>query len=172
MGRFSPSDGAADAPDTSARKGNMGRRRRRWREPSYIWWVAIVGLLIAAVLLNAWRLALLAALVWSLYELSLNPTVCRVMTRQGFACHEPVRGRLFACSTAHQRVKTDSVWRAFGLPNPFSRPRQDPNRDTGVVVYSPAVRARLAQNDRIVVTLAVSAAVIAVLGALLGLVAH
>jgi hypothetical protein len=147
----------------------MGRRRRRWREPVYIWWVAIAGLLVAAVLLSAWRLALLALLVWSTYELALNPTVCRVMTRQGFACHEPVRGRLFACTPAHQRVKTDSVWRAFGLPNPFRRPRQDTQRDTGVVVYSPAVRARLAQNDRIMVTLAVSGAVIAIIGALIGL---
>lgn len=150
----------------------MGRRRRRWREPGYLWWIAIVGLLVAAVLLSTWRLALLGILVWSLYELSLNPTVCRVMTRQGFACHEPVRGRLYACSPAHQRVKTDSVWRAFGLPNPFSRPTdQDPNRDTGVVVYSPAVRARLAQNDRIVVTIAIAAAVIALLGAVIGLLA-
>jgi hypothetical protein len=149
----------------------MGRRRRRWREPGYLWWGAIVALLVSAILLGAWRLALLGVLVWSLYELSLNPTVCRVMTRQGFACHEPVRGRLFACSPAHQRVKTDSVWRAFGLPNPFSRPRQDPNRDTGVVVYSPAVRARLAQNDRIVVTLAVVGAVIAIFGAVIGLAA-
>ena len=147
----------------------MGRRRRRWREPGYIWWVAVVVLLAAALLFGTWRLALLALLVWSLYELSLNPTVCRVMTRQGFACHEPVRGRLFACSAAHQKVKTDSVWRAFGLPNPARRTRQDPNRDTGVVVYSPAVRARLAQNDRIMVTLAVAGAVIAMLGALLGL---
>jgi hypothetical protein len=146
----------------------MGRRRRRWREPGYIWWVAIIGLLVAAVLLGAWRLALLSLLTWSLYELSLNPTVCRVMTRQGFACHEPVRGRLFACSAAHQRVKSDAVWRAFGLPNPFNRPHEDPHRDTGVVVYSPAVRARLAQNDRIMLTLAVAGAVVAILGALLG----
>lgn len=151
----------------------MGRRRRRWREPGYIWWGAIVALLAAALLLGAWRLALFGLLLWSVYELSLNPTVCRVMTRQGFACHEPVRGRLFACSAAHQRVKTDSVWRAFGLPNPAAararRTHQDPNRDTGMVVYSPAVRARLAQNDRIMVTLAMAGAVIAILGALVGL---
>src|SRR5262249_23216239 len=126
--------------------------------------------LVAAVALGAWRLALLGVLVWSLYEFSLNPTVCRVMTRQGFACHEPVRGRLFACSAAHQRVKNDAVWRAFGLPNPFNRPTHpDPTRDTGVVVYSPAVRARLTQNDRIMLTLAVAGSAVAIIGALLGI---
>jgi hypothetical protein len=134
----------------------MGRRRRQWREPGFVWWIAIGGLLVAAVLFSAWRLALLALLVWCMYEFALIPTACRVMTRQGFACHEPVRGRLYACTSAHQRIKTDAVWRAAGLPNPFSRsaPAHDPNRDTGVVVYSPTVRARLAQNDRIMLTLA------------------
>jgi hypothetical protein len=150
----------------------MGRRRRREREPVYIWWVAIGGLVVAAVVLGAWRLALLGVLVWCLYEFSLNPTVCRVMTRQGFACHEPVRGRLYACSASHQRVKNDAVWRAFGLPNPFSRSTpHDPNRDTGVVVYSPAVRARLAQNDRIVLTAAGVASLVGIIVAVLGVVA-
>jgi hypothetical protein len=126
--------------------------------------------MVAAVLLSAWRLALLGLLAWCLYEFSLNPTVCRVMTRQGFACHKPVRGRLFACSAAHQRVKNDAVWRAAGLPNPFNRAtHHDPNRDTGVVVYSPAVRARLAQNDRIVLTLAGVGSLVAILIALIGL---
>jgi hypothetical protein len=147
----------------------MGRRRRRWREPVYIWWAMIAALMVAAVLLGVWRLALLGVLAWCLYEFSLNPTVCRVMTRQGFACHEPVRGRLFACSAAHQKVKNDAVWRAFGVPNPFSRATpHDPNRDTGVVVYSPAVRARLAQNDRIVLTVAGVASVLAILIAVVG----
>ena len=150
----------------------MGRRRRRWREPVYIWWAVIAALMVAAVLLGAWRLALLGVLAWCLYEFSLNPTVCRVMTRQGFACHEPVRGRLFACSAAHQRVKNDAVWRAFGLPNPFGRSTpHDPNRDTGVVVYSPAVRARLPQNDRIVLTVAGVGSLLAILIAVAGVLA-
>jgi hypothetical protein len=131
--------------------------------------VVIAALLVAAVLLSAWRLALLALLMWCVYEFSLNPTVCRVMTRQGFACHEPVRGRLFACSAAHQRVKNDAVWRAAGLPNPFSRSTpHDPHRDTGVVVYSPAVRARLSQNDRIILTLAAVGGLVAILVAVVG----
>lgn len=149
----------------------MGRRRRRWREPVYIWWVAIAALLVASVLLSAWRLAILALLMWSVYEFALNPTLCRVMTRQGFACHEPVRGRVYACSAAHQRVKNDAMWRAAGLPNPFARATSDnPERDTGVVVYSPAVRARLAQNDRIVLTIAGVGSLVAVLVAVVGIV--
>jgi hypothetical protein len=149
----------------------MGRRRRRWREPVYVWWVAIAALLIASVLLSAWRLALLALLMWCVYEFALNPTVCRVMTRQGFACHEPVRGRLFACSAAHQRVKNDALWHAAGLPNPFARATApDPNRDTGVVVYSPDVRARLAQSDRIILTIAGVASLVTILTAVVGIV--
>ncbi|GLY83664.1 hypothetical protein [Actinoallomurus iriomotensis] len=149
----------------------MGRRRRRWREPVYVWWVAIAALMLASVLLSAWRLALLALLMWCVYEFALNPTVCRVMTRQGFACHEPVRGRLFACSSAHQRVKNDAIWRAAGLPNPFARATpHDPNRDTGVVVYSPAVRARLAQNDRIILTIAGVVGLVVILTAVVGIV--
>ncbi|MFL5909197.1 MAG: hypothetical protein ACJ768_01295 [Gaiellaceae bacterium] len=150
----------------------MGRRRRQWREPGFVWWIAIVALLVAAVLLGTWRLALLGLLVWCMYEFSLIPTVCRVMTRQGFACPEPVRGRLYACSPAHQRVKTDAVWRAAGLPNPFNRstPAHDPERDTGVVVYSPSVRARLAQADRIMLTLAGAGTLVAIVAAVIGLV--
>lgn len=149
----------------------MGRRRRQWREPGFVWWIVIVGLLVAAVLLSTWRLALLALLVWCAYEFALNPTACRVMTRQGFACHEPVRGRLYACSSAHQQVKTDAVWRAAGLPNLFDRstPPHDPERDTGVVVYSPSVRARLAQNDRIMLTLAGAGTLVAIVAALIGI---
>jgi hypothetical protein len=150
----------------------MGRRRRRWREPVYVWWIAIAALLVAAVLLSAWRLAVLALLAWCLYEFALNPTRCRVMTRQGFACQEAVRGRLFACTPAHQRVKNDALWRAAGLANPFSRPApHDPNRDTGVVVYSPAVRARLAQNDRIILTAAGIGSLVAIVVALAGVLA-
>jgi hypothetical protein len=150
----------------------MGRRRRHWREPAFVWWIAIAALLAAAVLLGTWRLALLGLLVWCMYEFSLIPTVCRVMTRQGFACHEPVRGRLYACSPAHQRVKTDAVWRAAGLPNPFNRgaSAQDPERDTGVVVYSPSVRARLNQTDRIMLTLAGAGTLVAIVAAVIGLV--
>jgi hypothetical protein len=148
----------------------MGRRRRRVREPGYVWWIGIGVLLVAAVLLTSWRLALIALLCWCLYEFSLVPTVCRVMTRQGFACHEPIRGRLFACSAAHQQVKNDALWGAARLPNPFRRESApDPNRDTGVVVYSPSVRAKLAENDRNLLALATAGTLIALVAALVGL---
>jgi hypothetical protein len=148
----------------------MGRRRRRWREPGYVWWIAFAAACVAALLLPSWRLALFTLLVWSLYELSLIPTLCRVMTREGLSCHEPVRGRLFACSPTHQQIKNDAVWGAIGIRNPFRRaPAFDPDRDTGVVVYSPAVRARLSQNDRIILGLAALGTVVAIIGAVVGL---
>ncbi|GAA4609477.1 hypothetical protein GCM10023195_38260 [Actinoallomurus liliacearum] len=148
----------------------MGRRRRRVREPGYVWWIGIGVLLVAAVLLTSWRLALIGLLCWCLYEFSLVPTVCRVMTRQGFACHEPIRGRLFACSAAHQQVKNDALWGAVRLPNPFKRESApDPNRDTGVVVYSPSVRAKLAENDRNLLALATVGTIVALVLAVTGL---
>jgi hypothetical protein len=164
MAGFSPSE------ETSTRKEHMGRRRRRVREPGYVWWSGFGVLLVAAVLLTSWRLALIALLAWCLYEFSLVPTVCRVMTRRGFACHEPVRGRLFTCSAAHQQVKNDALWAAVRLPNPFRRESApDPNRDTGVVVYSPSVRARLAQNDRNMLALAAAGTIATIVIAILGL---
>ncbi|GAA0367262.1 hypothetical protein NE235_03215 [Actinoallomurus spadix] len=148
----------------------MGRRRRRVREPGYVWWAGIGVLLVAAVLLTSWRLALIALLCWCLYEFSLVPTACRVMTRQGFACHEPIRGRLFACSAAHQQVKNDALWATVRLPNPFKRESvPDPNRDTGVVVYSPSVRAKLAENDRNLLALAAVGTIVALVLAVAGL---
>ena len=150
----------------------MGRRRRRVREPGYVWWIGFGVLLVAAVLWSSWRLGLVALLAWCLYEFSLVPTTCRVMTRQGFACHEAIRGRLFSCTPAHQQVKNDALWGTIRLRNPFRRrdAAPDPNRDTGVVVYSPTVRARLADNDRNVLALATAGTVVAVIAAVLGLV--
>lgn len=144
----------------------MGRRRRRWREPGYVWWIAFIVLLAAALLFGSWRLALVALLAWCLYEFSLIPIVCRITTREGLACGEPARGRLFACSPEHQKLKNDALWSAVGLPNPFRRVApSDVERDTGVLVYSPGSRARLAQNDRYMLMLAVAGTVVAVVAA-------
>lgn len=148
----------------------MGRRRRRRREPEYIWWVAFGGLGVVAWFVGSWRLGLILILAWCLYEFALVPTVCRVMTRQGFACHEPVRGRLYACSSAHQQVKSDALWRLARVRNPLRRPAADPNRETGVVVYSPAVRGRLAQSDQTLLVVAGIGTVLTVVGMVVGLI--
>lgn len=137
-----------------------------------MWWGVFAAVAVGSVLLWSWRLALLGLLLWCLYEFVLVPTICRVMTRQGYACHEPVRGRLFACGDRHQRVKTDALWRLAGLRNPF-RPRGrdadgKAHRDTGVVVFSPAVRGRLAQADRMLIFLASAGTLLALAGMVTG----
>jgi hypothetical protein len=153
------------------RKGEMGRRRRRWREPGYVWWAAFTLLGVAAILTKSWRLALLGVLVWCLYEFCLIPTECRVMTRQGFSCLEPVRGRLFACGPEHQQIKNDALWLLAGLSNPFHKPAPppDPNRTTGMLVVSPRVRGRLSAGDRLVLGVASLLTLLAVVGMVAGL---
>lgn len=123
------------------------------------------------MLLKSWRLALLTLLLWCLYEFCLVPTTCRVMTRQGFTCLERVRGRLFACTAEHQHIKNDALWRLTGISNPFRKPPPppDPNRVTGVLVVSPKIRGRLAQTDRIVLTVATVATLATVVGTVVGL---
>lgn len=149
----------------------MGRRRRRWREPGYVWWAAFTLLGVAAILTKSWRLALLGVLVWCLYEFCLIPTECRVMTRQGFSCLEPVRGRLFACGPEHQQIKNDALWLLAGLSNPFHKPAPppDPNRTTGMLVVSPRVRGRLSAGDRLVLGVASLLTLLAVVGMVAGL---
>jgi hypothetical protein len=165
-----PGDSPAAERPPVQRKGTMGRRRRRWRESVLVWWGVFAALLVAAWLLWSWRVALLALLLWCLYEFVLVPTICRVTTRQGFSCREPVRGRLFACNPAHQQLKNDALWRLAGLHNPVRKKKvvPDPNRDTGVVVYSAAVRGRLAQADRAVLMLAGLGTLITIIGMLYG----
>ncbi|ACY96251.1 hypothetical protein Tcur_0656 [Thermomonospora curvata DSM 43183] len=158
-------DGGRPAP----RRSGPGRRRRPGRESALVWWAAFALLLGAAWWLRSWRLALLTLLLWCGYEFLLVPTICRVSTRQGFSCREPVRGRLFACTPAHQEVKTDALWRLVGLSNPFRKKRApDPNRTTGKVVFSPKVRGRLAQADRAVILLACAGTLVTVVGMVYG----
>ncbi|WP_233510948.1 hypothetical protein [Actinomadura craniellae] len=148
----------------------MGRRRRPGREHPFVWWIGFAVLGIAALALRSWRLALITLLLWCLYEFALVPTVCRVRTRKGQFCPEPARGRLFACGTSHQRVKTDALRRLARLPGKRrSAPPADPNRDTGVVVYSAEVRGRLSQEDRAFLALAAAGTVVTVVGMLYGL---
>ncbi|HEY7482943.1 MAG TPA: hypothetical protein VH912_00650 [Streptosporangiaceae bacterium] len=150
----------------------MGRRRRPRREPVQIWWAAFAVLGAATVLLTSWRLALLTLLLWCLYEFALVPAAtCGVITEQGHPCIEPVRGRLFACRPDHQRIKNDALRRLIGLSNRLRKPAPPPdaNRITGVVVVSPKIRSRLAQQDRIVLTLASLATVAIFVGMVVGL---
>ncbi|WP_245974203.1 hypothetical protein [Thermomonospora umbrina] len=147
----------------------MGRRRRRGREPVLVWWIGFAVLPAAAWWAGSWRVALLTLLLWCVYEFLVVPTVCRVTTRQGFSCREPVRGRLFACTPAHQQVKTDALWRAIGLANPFRRKAApDADRATGTVVYTPKVRGRLAQADRAMILLAAAGTLVTLVGMVYG----
>jgi hypothetical protein len=154
------------------RKDEMRRRRRRrWREPIYVWWGVFTLLGVAAILTKSWRLAMLGVLLWCLYEFCLIPAACRVMTRQGFSCLEPVRGRLFACGTEHQQIKNDALWRLAGLSNPFHKPPPppDPHRPTGMLVVSPRVRGRLSTGDRLILGVAALLTLLAVVGMVAGL---
>ncbi|MEU5876621.1 hypothetical protein [Spirillospora sp. NPDC047279] len=157
-----------DDPPT-AKKGARGLRRRRRRESALVWWGGFAVLLGAAWWFGSWRLALIALLVWCLYQFLLVPTICRVMTRQGFSCREPARGRLFACGAAHQAVKNDAVWRLAGLRNPFRKPPDTSGeRETGVLVVSAEARGRLAQADRALILLAALGTVVTIAGMIYG----
>jgi hypothetical protein len=161
-----------------ARKAATGRRRRRRRESPLAWWALFAAVALAAWWTRSWRVALLGLLLWCLYEFVLVPTICRIMTRQGFPCREPVRGRLFGCGPAHQSMKNDALWRLVGLRNPFPgkrerapEPEPDPEEEaeTGVLVVSDSVRGRLAENDRMMITLAGVGTLVAVVGMIYGL---
>lgn len=168
-GRTGRAEGIAGEEPPAARRSAAGRRRRPWREPPGLWWAAFALLLIASWWLTSWRLALLTLLLWCLYEFALIPVRCRVATRNGVSCDKQVRGRLFACGPAHQGVKNDALWRLARLPNPFRRRAlPDPNRETGVVVYSPAVRGQLAPADRRLILLAGLGTLASVAGMLYG----
>ncbi|MBA9003228.1 hypothetical protein [Thermomonospora cellulosilytica] len=146
----------------------MGRRRRRWREPVLVWWAAFALMLALAGATASWRVLLLTLLVWCLYEFALVPTVCRVMPRNGHVCREPVRGRLFGCTPAHQRLKVDALRHLVRLPGRRRRVVADPNRDTGMVVASGG-RTRLAQADQTVLVLAALGTVVTLIGMVYGL---
>jgi len=155
------------------RKAATGRRRRRRRESPLAWWGLFAAIAIVAYWARSWRIALLGLLLWCLYEFVLVPTICRIMTRQGFPCREPVRGRLFGCGPAHQSMKNDALWRLVGVRNP---PRKDPGPgaeadpggESGVLVVSAAVRGRLGQADRLLIVLAALGTVVTIVGMVYG----
>ncbi len=147
------------------------RRRVGGRDAEQIaWWLLFAGLTVVGLLTWTWRLLLLTLLLWSFYEFCLVRTRCRVKTRQGFECVEPVRGRVFAHDRRHQDVKNDGLWNLIGRPNPRYTPRiSEPNRDTGVVLVAPRVRHRLDKTDRYILYLAALGTVVSLAGMLWGL---
>ncbi|XRQ10989.1 hypothetical protein ACN3XK_08855 [Actinomadura welshii] len=148
---------------SAARKG---ARRLPRRESALLWWALFAAFAGAAWWFESWRIALLGVLTWCLYEYLLVPTLCRVLRRQGHPCTKRVRGRLFACGPSHQRLKTDALWRLAGLRNPFQGKEEENDRESGIVVYSGAVRGRLTPVDRSLILLATLGA----LGTLVGMV--
>lgn len=134
------------------------------------WWLLFAVLVTVGLVTWTWRLLLLTLLLWSFYELCLVRTRCRVKTRQGFECVEPVRGRVFAHDKRHQNVKNDGLWQLIGRTNPHYTPRiSEPNRDTGVVLVAPRIRHRLDKTDRYILYLAALGTVVSLIGMLWGL---
>ncbi|QKW33661.1 hypothetical protein HUT06_06120 [Actinomadura sp. NAK00032] len=145
-----------------------GTRRRPRRESALLWWALFAAAAGAAWWLHSWRVALLALLGWCLYQFMLVPTMCRVLSRQGAACTERTRGRLFACGPDHQRIRNDALWRLAGLRNPFQKgPHQD-EAGPGVVVVSSDVRGRLTPPDRFLILLAAAGTVVVLVGMVYG----
>ena len=149
----------------TARKG---ARRLPRRESALLWWALFAAFAGAAWWFQSWRIALLGLLTWCLYKFLLVPTLCRVLKRQGHPCTTRVRGRLFACEPHHQRLKNDALWRLVGLRNPFHRDDGEAEDETGVVVYSAAVRGRLTPADRTLVILAALGTVATIVGMVYG----
>ncbi|GAB2815435.1 hypothetical protein GCM10022221_11680 [Actinocorallia aurea] len=134
------------------------------------WWLLFAALAVFGVVTWSWRLLLLTLLVWSFYEICLVRTRCRVKTRQGHECIEPVRGRAFAHDAHHQGIKNDGLWQLVGRTNPFYKPKlSDPNRATGVVLVAPKIRHRLDQQDRYILYAAFAGLFVSLVGMLWGL---
>jgi hypothetical protein len=126
---------------SSTRKGTMGTRGLPVREPAWAWWILFAGLTVISWLAWSWRGPLCVLALWCLYEFVLIPTRCNISPRDGYVCADPVRGRLFACTPSHQRLKTDQLFRLFRLANPVHKPvAPDPNRATGEIVWAPHMR--------------------------------
>jgi hypothetical protein len=155
----------------SSRKGPMGRRRRPVREPVFVWWIVFGALALLALEQWSWRVLLLLLALWCCYEVALIPVNCRVQPNGGETCANPVRGRVFGCSRAHQEIKNDALWRLGGLSgNPFRKqPAADPNRETGELVWSPNSRGSMDIADRAVLLLAAAGTIIAIAGMAFGL---
>ncbi|MEO3785861.1 hypothetical protein ABGB12_21240 [Actinocorallia sp. B10E7] len=155
---------------TSAPPRKSPRPRVNRDAEQIAWWLLFAVLAVFGVIQWNWRLLLLTLLLWSFYEFCLVRTRCRVKTRQGFECVEPVRGRAFAHDRRHQDIKNDGLWNLVGRPNPRYTPKiSEPNRDTGVVLVAPRVRHRLDRNDRFILYLAALGTAVSLVGMFVGL---
>lgn len=155
-------------PSAPPRKSPRRRTDRDFEQVA--WWALFAALVTYGAFMPNWRVLLFTLLLWSFYEFCLVRTRCRVKTRQGFECVEPVRGRVFAHDARHQDIKNDGLWNLIGRANPRYTPRiSEPNRDTGVVLVAPRVRHRLDKNDRYLIYLAAAGTVISLIGMLWGL---
>ncbi|GAA2721092.1 hypothetical protein [Actinocorallia aurantiaca] len=155
---------------TSAPPRKSPRPRVNRDAEQIAWWLLFAVLAAFGLIQWNWRLLLLALLLWSFYEFCLVRTRCRVKTRQGFECVEPVRGRIFAHDHRHQDIKNDGLWNLIGRRNPRYNPKiSEPNRDTGVVLVAPRIRHRLDRNDRYILYLAALGTVVSLVGMLVGL---
>jgi hypothetical protein len=143
------------------------------REPVLIWWAVFAGLALFALGRQSWRVALLLLALWCCYEVALIPLRCRVRPNGGETCVNPVRGRAFGCSRAHQEIKNDALWRLAGLSgSPLRRqPMADPNRHTGELVWSPAVRGTMDAADRAMLVLTGLGTLVTIAGTAFGLTA-
>jgi ferric-dicitrate binding protein FerR (iron transport regulator) len=145
-----------------------GTRRRPRRESALVWWALFAAFAGFAWWLQSWRVALLGLLAWCLYQFTLVPTLCRILSQQGAACTERTRGRLFACGAEHQRLRNDALWRLAGLRNPFQKEPPPDESETGVVVVSSDVRGRLPLLDRALVLLAAAGTIAVLVGTVYG----
>lgn len=135
------------------------------------WWTAIVALGAAALYVGTWRLWALTVLVWAMYELCFCPTTCSVATRDGTPCRNGVRGRLYACTNvaAHQRLKTDALWRLTGRLHP--RPGENPPAAHRKAPLNVAEQGSVEPRQRLMAYLAVLVAVALIVPTTVGLAA-
>lgn len=144
----------------------MAQRIRGAARP--VWWAAIVALGAAALYAGTWRMWALTVLVWAMYELCFCPTTCSVATRDGTPCRNGARGRLYACTNvaAHQRLKTDALWRLTGrlrLPRGDSAPAAHRK--------APGEQGSVEPRERLMAYLAVLVAVATIVPTAVGLAA-
>jgi hypothetical protein len=151
---------------------------KRGRSQAHLaWWTGMAAVAATAAYAGTWRMWALAVLAWSMYELCFCPTTCGVAIRDGTACRNPARGRLFACTgvTTHQHLKTDALWHLPGQQNPLTRLRKPAGAGAPAahrkapLTPSPAEHGYVERNQRVMAYLAVASVVVTTIEAAVGL---